>query len=79
MQSYIHKKYRRFGVTLPPSNLYNEFFTEGGWGREDNKNVFVKWSNEKRIALLKELREFGLELAHKAHVYLKLYLYGSLV
>lgn len=68
VQSYIHKKYRRFGVTLPPSNLYNEFFTEGGWGREDNKNVFVKWSNEKRIALLKQLREFGLELAHKAHV-----------
>ena len=67
VQSYIHKKYRRFGVTLF-SNLYNEFFTEGGWGREDNKNIFVKWSNEKRIALLKELRSFGLELAHKAHV-----------
>ena len=68
VQSYIHKAYRRFGVTLPPSNLYNEFFTDRFDRFEDNKNDFVKWSNEKRIALLKELRNFGLELAHKAHV-----------
>ena len=73
VQSYIHKAYRRFGVTLPPKNLYNEFFTEGDWGRgtpirENRNDVFVKWSNQKRIDLVKQLREFGLELAHKAHV-----------
>ena len=68
VQSYIHKAYRRFGVTLPPSNLYNEFFTDRFDRFEDNKNVFVKWSNEKRIALLKDLRNFGLELAHKSHI-----------
>tara|TARA_B100001079_G_scaffold27008_1_gene20595 strand:- start:48 stop:899 length:852 start_codon:yes stop_codon:yes gene_type:complete len=79
VQSYIHKAYRRFGVTLPPSNLYNEFFTEDEWApdtpiRENSKtepatnDPFIKRSMKKRIALVTELRNFGLELAHKAHV-----------
>ncbi len=25
--SYIHKVYRARGITMPPSNLYSEFFT----------------------------------------------------
>ena len=74
VQSYIHKKYRRFGVTLPPSNLYSEFFTlrnhedKDHVYHEDKDHIFLKWSNQKRIALLKELRNFGLELAHKSHI-----------
>ena len=67
VQSYIHKKYRSFGVTLPPRNLYNEFLTNGN-RKEDTDHIFVTRSNTKRIELLKQLREFGLELAHKAHV-----------
>ena len=67
VQSYIHKKYRRFGVTLPPSNLYNEFLTNGN-RKEDTDHIFVTRTNTKRIELLKQLREFGLELAHKTHV-----------
>jgi len=66
VQSYIHKKYRSFGVTLPPSNLYNEFFTFRN--HEDNEHDFVKKTFTDRIQLLKSLREYGLELAHKAHV-----------
>ena len=67
VQSYIHKKYRSFGVTLPPRNLYNEFLTDGN-RKEDVDHIFVKRSYPKRIELLKQLRKFGLELAHKAHV-----------
>jgi len=66
VQSYIHKKYRQFGVTLPPSNLFNEFFSVRN--HEDDEHAFMRGSNQKRIALLKDLRSFGLELAHKAHV-----------
>lgn len=66
VHSYIHKKYRRFGVTLPPSNLYSEFFTTED--REDNDHDFVKQPILNRIKLLEDLRSFGLELAHKAHV-----------
>ena len=74
VQSYIHKKYRRFGVTLPPSNLYSEVFTlrnhedKDHVYHEDKDHIFLKWSNQKRIALLKDLRNFGLELAHKSHI-----------
>lgn len=66
VQSYIHKKYRQFGVTLPPGNLFNEFFCVRN--HEDNEHDFRKKTMTQRIELLKELREYGLELAHKAHV-----------
>jgi hypothetical protein len=66
VQSYIHKAYRRFGVTLPPSNLFNEFFSKTT--PADENPALMRGSNEKRIKLLKQLREFGLELAHKTHV-----------
>lgn len=66
VQSYIHKKYRQFGVTFPPTNLYNEFFTFRN--HEDNEPNFVQNSFVQRIKLLEALRSFGLELAFKAHV-----------
>ena len=47
VQSYIHKKYRSFGVTLPPRNLYNEFLTDGN-RKEDVDHIFVKRSFPKR-------------------------------
>ena len=58
--SYIHKVYRARGITMPPSNLYSEFFT--------NEERFRNHSKGNKIILLQKLREFGLELAHKAHV-----------
>ena len=58
--SYIHKVYRARGITMPPSNLYSEFFT--------NEERFKNHSKGNKIILLQKLREFGLELAHKAHV-----------
>ena len=58
--SYIHKVYRARGITMPPSNLYNEFFT--------NEERFKDISNDNKIALLEQLRTFDLELAHKAHI-----------
>ena len=67
VQSYIHKKYRQFGVTFPPSNLYNEFFTFRNKD-EMNEPDFVQNSFVQRIKLLEDLRKFGLELAYKAHV-----------
>jgi hypothetical protein len=58
--SYIHKVYRARGITMPPSNLYSEFFT--------NEERFRVHSKGDKKRLLQSLREFGLELAHKAHV-----------
>ena len=71
--SYIHKLYRKMGLTLPPNNMYSEFFYDYIDGAddfvEDNvKNEFIKRSFEERFALLESLRKFDLELALKAHV-----------
>ena len=68
--SYIHKHYRQMGITMPPNNIYSEFFTDKQKITKHNiiKNEFLKRSSEERFALLELLRKFGLELATKAHV-----------
>jgi len=68
--SYIHKYYRQMGITMPPNNIYSEFFTSNQFKNNGNilKNEFIKRSSEERFALLELLRKFGLELATKAHV-----------
>ncbi len=77
--SYIHKQFRKMGITMPPNNLYSEFFYIDRRLDEKNytseldfshkvKNEFIKRSLEERFALLELLRKFGLELAQKAHV-----------
>ena len=72
--SYIHKHYRKRGITMPPNNFYSEFFnnhtSELDFTHKINplENEFIKWSSEERFALLELLRKFGLELALKAHV-----------
>ena len=66
INSFIHKRYRRIGATLPPRNQYTEFFCKN---RNQNKeHIFVQKTDEERIALLEQLRTFGLELNLKAHV-----------
>jgi len=66
VNSFIHKRYRRIGATLPPNNLYTEFFC--GSRRVLKDKTFVQRTDKERIALLEHLRTFGLELNHKAHV-----------
>ena len=66
--SYIHKHYRKRGITMPPNNFYSEFFVDDPYFSHKIKNEFFKRSSEERFALLELLRKFGLELAHKAHV-----------
>jgi hypothetical protein len=72
--SYIHKHYRKRGITMPPNNFYSEFFcnhtSELDFTHKINplQKEFIKRSSEERFALLELLRKFGLELAHKAHV-----------
>ena len=66
INSFIHKRYRRIGATLPPRNQYTEFFCKNRG--ENKKHKFVQRTNEERIALLEHLRTFGLELNLKAHV-----------
>jgi len=75
--SYIHKHYRKRGITMPPNNLYSEFFVDAPYFSQRHlrtyslnkiKNEFIKRSLEERFALLELLRKFGLELALKAHV-----------
>ena len=72
--SYIHKYYRRMGITMPPNNLYSEFFhkytseLDFAYKIKDSENKFIKRSFEERFELLEMLRIFGLELALKAHV-----------
>ena len=66
INSFIHKRYRRIGATLPPRNQYTEFFCKNRG--ENEKHKFVQRTNKERIALLEQLRTFGLELNLKAHV-----------
>jgi hypothetical protein len=73
--SYIHKHYRKRGITMPPNNFYSEFFVDDPYFSHRMKrplhkikNEFFKRSSEERFALLELLRKFGLELALKAHV-----------
>ena len=69
--SYIHKHYRKMGMTMPPNNLYSEFFANYDKSMEQISSIhneFIKRSSEERFALLELLRKFGLELAHKTHV-----------
>ena len=75
--SYIHKHYRKRGITMPPNNFYSEFFVDDPYFSQRHlrtyslnkiKNEFIKRSLEERFALLELLRKFGLELALKAHV-----------
>ena len=74
INSFIHKRYRRIGLTPPPRNLYTEFFHNDYSGMtnvfedKDTNYVFTEKTNEERIALLEQLRTFGLELNQKAHV-----------
>ena len=66
INSFIHKRYRRIGLTTPPRNLYTEFFCKNRG--ENREHKFVQRTDEERIALLEQLRTFGLELNLKAHV-----------
>ena len=66
INSFIHKRYRRIGLTTPPRNLYTEFFCKNRG--ENREHKFVQKTDEERIALLEQLRTFGLELNQKAHV-----------
>ena len=66
VNSFIHKRYRRIGLTTPPSNLYTEFFCLNQSDNRDHK--FVQRTDEERIALLEHLRTFGLEINQKAHL-----------
>ena len=66
VNSFIHKRYRRIGLTPPPRNLYTEFFCNNRG--ENREHIFVRKTNEERIALLEHLRTFGLELNQKAHI-----------
>ena len=66
INSFIHKRYRRIGLTPPPRNLYTEFFCKNRG--ENREHKFVQKTDEERIALLEQLRTFGLELNQKAHV-----------
>ena len=69
VNSFIHKRHKRYrgiGATLPPRNQYTEFFCKNRG--ENEKHKFVQRTNKERIALLEQLRTFGLELNLKAHV-----------
>ena len=66
VNSFIHKRYRRIGLTPPPRNLYTEFFCNRR--RENTEHIFTQKTNKERIALLEHLRTFGLELNQKAHI-----------
>ena len=66
INSFIHKRYRRIGLTTPPRNLYTEFFCKRK--AENRDHLFVRRNDKERIALLEHLRTFGLELNQKAHV-----------
>ena len=66
INSFIHKRYRRIGLTTPPRNLYTEFFCSGR--NLNNDKAFVQRNDKERIALLEHLRTFGLELNHKVHL-----------
>ena len=69
VNSFIHKRYRRIGLTPPPRNLYTEFFCNDKEADGENPNhIFVRKTDEERIALLEHLRTFGLELNQKAHL-----------
>ena len=66
VNSFIHKRYRRIGATLPPQQLYTEMFCNGR--NVDNDKTFAQRTYKERIELLEKLRTFGMELNHKAHV-----------
>ena len=69
VNSFIHKRYRQIGLTPPPRNLYTEFFCRDKEGDGENPDhIFVRKTDEERIALLEHLRTFGLELNQKVHV-----------
>ena len=69
VNSFIHKRYRNIGLTTPPRNLYTEFFCKDKEADGENPNhIFVRKTDEERIALLEHLRTFGLELNQKVHV-----------
>jgi len=67
VNSFIHKRYRRMGLTPPPRNLYTEFFCSDE-DMENPDHIFIRKTREERIALLEHLRTFGLELNHKVHI-----------
>ena len=66
INSFIHKRYRRIGLVPPPTLLYTEFFCSSRRTLKDK--TFVQRTDKERIALLEQLRTFGLELNHKVHV-----------
>ena len=66
INSYIHKKFRKIGLTAPPRNLYTEFFP--GRKKENMDHIFHQRTDQERIELLERLRTFGLELNQKAHI-----------
>ena len=63
VNSFIHKRYRQIGVTMPPNNSYTEFF--GGISSDVHFNSL---NYNERIKLLEKLRLFNLELNAKHHV-----------
>lgn len=64
VNSFIHKLYRKIGVTLPPNNNYTEIFGD----LHDPSKAFNPLNYNERIKLLEKLRLFGLEVNAKHHV-----------
>ena len=66
VNSFIHKRYRNIGVTLPPKNPCVEFFTN--FKLELEFNEIAEKSYKEKIKLLEDLRSFGFEMNMKNHV-----------
>ena len=42
INSFIHKRYRRIGLTTPPRNLYTEFFCKNRGENREHKFVHLE-------------------------------------
>ena len=62
VNSYIHKKYRKIGMTMPPNNRYTELF-----GNNDD-DYFYNVSIQDRIKFLEHCRQLNLEVNIKHHL-----------
>ena len=62
VNSYIHKKYRKIGMTMPPNNRYTELF-----GNNDD-DYFYNVSIQDRIKFLEHCRSLNLEVNIKHHL-----------
>ena len=73
INSFIHKRYRRIGATLPPRNQYTEFFCKNRGENKKHKLSYLKQLNllnfdkkplpnsniNARIIFLKNDKDFG--------------------